>query len=65
MKNMLLAIKDISDALKKLTSDPVAPNSPATFSTLPFTMSKIQISIKALEDQINSGALTSKRNFTL
>jgi hypothetical protein len=65
---MLLIIKDMSNTLKTLTSDPVAPNSSATFtsiSNLPSKMGKIQISIKALEDQINSGALTSKRNFTL
>jgi hypothetical protein len=68
IKNMLSIIKDMSNTLKTLTSDPVAPNSSATFtsiSNLPSKMGKIQISIKKLEDQINSGALTSQRNFTL
>jgi len=65
MKNILAAIKDISDVLKNLQSAPVAPYSAASFPSLPVAMSKVQTSIKTLEDQINSGALTSKRNFTL
>jgi hypothetical protein len=65
LKNIITAIKDLTNSLQNLQTAPVAPYSTVTFPTLPIEMNKIKLTIESLEKEITAGTLTSKRNFTL
>ena len=65
LKNLTSAVKELANTLKTLQSAPVAPGSPATFPTLLVPMSQLVVTLESLENQLNKGVLTSKRNFTL
>jgi len=65
LKNLTSAVKELVNTLKTLQSAPVAPGSPAIFPTLLAPMSQLVITLESLENQLDKGVLTSKRNFTL
>ena len=65
LKNLTSAVKELANTLKTLQSAPVAPGSPAVFPTLLVPMSQVVTTLESLENQLNKGVLTSKRNFTL
>jgi hypothetical protein len=65
LKNLVDVVKELTSTLKTLQSAPVAPGSPATFPTLLVPMAKLESTLNTLNNQLNSGVLTSQRNFTL
>ena len=65
LKNLTSAVKELTQTLQNLTSAPVAPGSPAVFPTLRAPMSQLVLTLESLENQLDKGVLTSKRNFTL
>jgi hypothetical protein len=65
LKNLTSAVKELANTLKQLQSAPVAPGSPALFPTLLAPMSQLVLTLESLENQLDKGVLTSKRNFTL
>jgi len=65
LKNLTSVVKELTNTLKTLQSAPVAPGSPAVFPTLLAPMSQLVLTLESLENQLDKGVLTSKRNFTL
>ena len=65
LKNLTSVVKELTNTLKTLQSAPVAPGSPAIFPTLLAPMSQLVLTLESLENQLDKGVLTSKRNFTL
>lgn len=69
LKDLTSAVKELASTLQFLNSDPVAPNTPATFSSLLVPCSKVLSTLDALQTQLGSSpetcTITSKRNFTL
>jgi hypothetical protein len=66
LKILVSSVKELTNTLQTLKSDPIAaPGQPALFSTLLGPMSRLNLTLETLEDQLNKGVLTSQRNFTL
>ena len=65
LKNLTSVVKELTNTLKTLQSAPVSPGSPAVFPTLLAPMSQLVLTLESLENQLDKGVLTSKRNFTL
>ena len=70
LRDLTSSVKDLATALQFLKSDPVVPNTPATFITdLAIPSTKVLGILENLEKQLGSSpescTITSKRNFTL
>jgi hypothetical protein len=69
LKDIISTLKQITQSLQKLSSQPVVPNTPATFPKLLLPMTNALTVLESLETQLGNNpetcTITSKRNFTL
>ena len=66
LKNLTSIVKELTSTFSNLVSAPVpGAKGPASFPDLKISMANLNITIDSLEKQLNSGVLTSQRNFTL
>ena len=66
LKNLVDSLILLTDELKKLTSDPVAPNTPATFTNLNIKAIGTSTILNQIKQDLNTpNYLTSKQNYTL
>ncbi len=66
LKNLVDSLISLTDELKQLTSDPVAPNTPATFTNLNIKAIGTSTILKQIKQNLDTpNYLTSERNYTL
>ena len=66
LKNLIDSLISLTDELKTLTSDPVVPNAPASFTSLNIKSAGINASLKQIQKQLNTpNSITSQRNYTI
>lgn len=66
LTNLVDALISLTNELKVLTSDPVAPNSPALFTNLNIKATGVNMALNQLKKQLSTpNSITSERNYTL
>ncbi len=66
LKNLVQNIIFLTDELKNLTSDPVIPNAPASFTTLNIKAAGINAGLKQIQKQLDTpNSITSLQNYTI